>query len=166
MTLRKLLALSFLLLPMIASAHKFETDQRVPPVGIADRGELILDNDKFSYKSWNSAQLPGKVRIVQHIAGRTSAKEKNATRSRQSKPPTCRTTNTRPPLSSTQMTPSPAPVCLCAAVWRAIRSSTRGRNSLSTAMALRVKPGNWMKRAPLSSYSIRTDACSGQKMAH
>ena len=79
MTLRKLLALSFLLLPMIASAHKFETDQRVPPVGIADRGELILDNDKFSYKSWNSAQLPGKVRIVQHIAGRTSAKEKNAT---------------------------------------------------------------------------------------
>ncbi|MBJ4110790.1 YtfJ family protein, partial [Salmonella enterica subsp. enterica serovar Stanley] len=27
----------------------------------------------------NSAQLPGKVRIVQHIAGRTSAKEKNAT---------------------------------------------------------------------------------------
>lgn len=28
MTLRKLLALSFLLLPMIASAHKFETDQR------------------------------------------------------------------------------------------------------------------------------------------
>ena len=79
MTLRKLLALSCLLLPMIASAHKFETDQRVPPVGIADRGELILDNDKFSYKSWNSAQLPGKVRIVQHIAGRTSAKEKNAT---------------------------------------------------------------------------------------
>ncbi|SUX70535.1 Predicted transcriptional regulator [Citrobacter braakii] len=76
MTLQKLLALSCLLLPMIAGAHSFETNQRVPPVGIADRGELILDNDKFSYKSWNSAQLPGKVRIVQHIAGRTSAKEK------------------------------------------------------------------------------------------
>lgn len=60
MTLQKLLALSCLLLPMIASAHSFETNQRVPPVGIADRGELILDNDKFSYKSWNSAQLPGK----------------------------------------------------------------------------------------------------------
>ena len=79
MTLQKLLALSCLLLPMIACAHSFETNQRVPPVGIADRGELILENDKFSYKSWNSAQLPGKVRIVQHIAGRTSAKEKNAT---------------------------------------------------------------------------------------
>lgn len=60
MTLRKILALSCLLLPMMASAHKFETGQRVPPVGIADRGELILDKDQFSYKNWNSAQLPGK----------------------------------------------------------------------------------------------------------
>lgn len=76
MTLRKILALSCLLLPMMASAHKFETGQRVPPVGIADRGELILDKDQFSYKNWNSAQLPGKVRVLQHIAGRTSAKEK------------------------------------------------------------------------------------------
>lgn len=58
MTLRKILALSCLLLPMMASAHKFETGQRVPPVGIADRGELILDKDQFSYKNWNSAQLP------------------------------------------------------------------------------------------------------------
>lgn len=78
MTLRKLMAISCLLMPLIASAHNLETGQRVPPVGVADRGELNLDNDKFSYKTWNSAQLPGKVRVVQHIAGRTSAKEKNA----------------------------------------------------------------------------------------
>ncbi|HED3878720.1 TPA: YtfJ family protein [Enterobacter hormaechei subsp. hoffmannii] len=79
MTLRNLLAATCLLLPLMASAHNIEKGQRVPPVGIADRGELILDNDKFSYKAWNSAQLAGKVRVVQHIAGRTSAKEKNAT---------------------------------------------------------------------------------------
>lgn len=79
MTLRNLLAAACLLLPLMASAHNIEKGQRVPPVGIADRGELILDNDKFSYKTWNSAQLAGKVRVVQHIAGRTSAKEKNAT---------------------------------------------------------------------------------------
>lgn len=78
MTLRKILALSCLLLPMYACAHNFETGQRVPPIGITDRGELILQNDDFSYKNWNSAQLAGKVRILQHIAGRTSAKEKNA----------------------------------------------------------------------------------------
>jgi len=79
MTLRNVLAVACLMLPLMASAHNFEKGQRVPPVGVADRGELILDNNKFSYKSWNSAQLAGKVRVVMHIAGRTSAKEKNAT---------------------------------------------------------------------------------------
>lgn len=78
MTLRNILAAACLLLPLMASAHTIEKGQRVLAVGITDRGELILDNDKFSYKNWNSAQLPGKVRVVQHIAGRTSAKEKNA----------------------------------------------------------------------------------------
>ncbi len=62
MTLRKILALTCLLLPMMASAHQFETGQRVPPIGITDRGELVLDKDtRFSYKTWNSAQLVGKV---------------------------------------------------------------------------------------------------------
>lgn len=51
MTLRKILALTCLLLPMMASAHKFETGQRVPPIGIADRGELVLDKDQFSYNT-------------------------------------------------------------------------------------------------------------------
>ena len=79
MTLRRLLAVSCLLFPLMASAYNFVDGQRVAPVGVADRGELVLNNDKFSYKSWNSAQLVGKVRVVQHIAGRSSAKEKNAT---------------------------------------------------------------------------------------
>lgn len=78
MTLRNVLAAACLLLPLMASAHNIENGQPVPAVGITDRGELILDNDKFSYKAWNSAQLPGKVRVVQHLAGRSSAKEKNA----------------------------------------------------------------------------------------
>ena len=78
MTLRTLLAVSCLLMPLMATAHNFTNGQRFAPVGVADRGELILDNDKFSYKNWNSAQLAGKVRVVQHIAGRSSAKEKNA----------------------------------------------------------------------------------------
>lgn len=78
MTLRGTLALTCLLLPLMASAHNFEKNQRVAPVGISDRGELMYSKDKFSYKTWNSAQLPGKVRVVQHIAGRVSAKEKNA----------------------------------------------------------------------------------------
>lgn len=73
MTLRKILAMSCLLLPIMACAHNLEVNQRVPP------GELTLNKDEFSYKNWNSAQLAGKVRVLLHIAGRTSAKEKNAT---------------------------------------------------------------------------------------
>lgn len=77
MSLRIALTLA-LLLPLSAAAHNFVLNQRVAPVGIADKGELVLNNDNFSYQSWNSAQLPGKVRVLQHIAGRSSAKEMNA----------------------------------------------------------------------------------------
>lgn len=77
MYVRMLLALA-LMLPMMASAQNFQLHQQVPPVGISDKGELVLTNGEYSYKPWNSAQLPGKVRVVLHIAGRTSAKEKNA----------------------------------------------------------------------------------------
>ena len=31
----------------------------------------------MAYKSWSSTALPGKVRVIQHIAGRSAAKEKN-----------------------------------------------------------------------------------------
>lgn len=78
MSLRAVLPLLALLLPLAVNAHNLETGQRVAPVGIADRGELMLNQDKFSYKNWNSSQLVGKVRVVQHIAGRASAKEMNA----------------------------------------------------------------------------------------
>lgn len=73
----RLLIISLLLAPMLASAHNFQLQQRIAPVGVSDKGELNYDNGKFSYKSWNSAQLSGKVRVVQHIAGRTSAKDLN-----------------------------------------------------------------------------------------
>lgn len=67
-----------LLLPFTSCAHDFLNGQRVAPVGISDKGELNYQQDEFSYRAWNSAQLIGKVRVVQHIAGRSSAKEKNA----------------------------------------------------------------------------------------
>jgi len=67
-----------LLLPFAVAAHNIKADQRVPPVGVADKGELIFQQDQFSYRNWNSAQLVGKVRVIQHIAGRSSAKEQNA----------------------------------------------------------------------------------------
>lgn len=72
-----LLIVSLLLAPFLASAHNFQLQQRVAPVGVSDKGELNYANDKFSYQNWNSAQLSGKVRVIQHIAGRSSAKAMN-----------------------------------------------------------------------------------------
>ncbi|MEB5707633.1 YtfJ family protein [Pantoea anthophila] len=67
-----------LLIPAGVMAHDLRLDSRVPATGVNDKGELILQQEKFSYKNWNSAQLSGKVRVIQHIAGRSSAKEMNA----------------------------------------------------------------------------------------
>lgn len=76
--LGKLLTLVLLLLPLAASAHNFVYGQPVASVAIADRGELNLREGEFSYQNWNSGELAGKVRVVQYIAGRTSAKKKNS----------------------------------------------------------------------------------------
>lgn len=78
MTFPRLLVMSALLLPWCAVAHNFVQGQPVAPVTINDRGELRLDQGNISYHPWNSRQLAGKVRVVQYIAGRTSAKDKNS----------------------------------------------------------------------------------------
>src|SRR5476649_3080577 len=78
MMLKSLLILSFALFPFFATAHNVVIDNRLPAVGVDDKGELNYVNNDFSYSRWNSAKLPGKVRLVQHMAGRTSAKALNA----------------------------------------------------------------------------------------
>ncbi|QCR34924.1 YtfJ family protein [Nissabacter sp. SGAir0207] len=60
-----------------ASAHNFTIQQPVPAVYVSDLGELLLEKDVFNYQRWSSSQLPGKVRVIQHIAGRTAARELN-----------------------------------------------------------------------------------------
>ena len=74
---RLLLAACFF--PLMASAHNFVVGQPVPPITVTDGGEMLLNDDgDFSYRPWKSAQFAGKIRIVQYIAGRTSAKKKNS----------------------------------------------------------------------------------------
>lgn len=70
---------ALLLFPGAACAHNFIVGDAVAPLAISDGGELVLgQDDTISYRRWNSAQLVGKVRIVQYIAGRKSAKKKNS----------------------------------------------------------------------------------------
>ncbi|EIC84635.1 YtfJ family protein [Serratia sp. M24T3] len=77
MLVKYLSIIACLLVSFMASAHNFEIGSRLAAVGVDDKGELSYENGQFSYSRWNSAKLPGKVRIVQHMAGRTAAKEMN-----------------------------------------------------------------------------------------
>ncbi|QIW16586.1 hypothetical protein A4G20_09705 [Pasteurellaceae bacterium RH1A] len=60
-----------------ALAHNVQVNANLPAVSVADSGELLVKSGKVSYQSWSANQLKGKVRVVQHIAGRSSVKEKN-----------------------------------------------------------------------------------------
>ncbi|TCL06375.1 YtfJ family protein [Sodalis ligni] len=76
---RRLLLLMFTLFFSFGlQAHNLRIGAPLPRVGVADKGELLYQNNEFSYKSWNSAQLKGKIHLVQHMAARTSASEMNA----------------------------------------------------------------------------------------
>ncbi|OOH90563.1 hypothetical protein BMT54_04610 [Pasteurellaceae bacterium 15-036681] len=61
----------------VAMAHNVQLNQSLPAVSVASDGELVVKGKEVSYKNWQSASLAGKVRVVQHIAGRSNAKEKN-----------------------------------------------------------------------------------------
>lgn len=64
--------------PLFAHAHNLTIGQPVPAVNIEQYGELILDQDEIHYQTWHSQDMLGKVRVIQAIAGRSSAKELNA----------------------------------------------------------------------------------------
>lgn len=78
--IKNLLVSIFLLgISTAATAANIQLNQTVPAVSVSDKGELIINNEgKLDNQPWKSQQLIGKVRTIQHIAGRSSAKELNA----------------------------------------------------------------------------------------
>ena len=78
MLLRRIGFSLFILLPFTSSAHNFIMGKTITPITVSDKGEMVLSHDQISYKTWMSSQLAGKVRVVQYIAGRRSAKKKNS----------------------------------------------------------------------------------------
>ncbi|MGL6231287.1 YtfJ family protein [Aeromonas rivipollensis] len=74
----KHLVLTLALLPTLVLAHNIKESAQVPLVNIGDKGELVLKEKEISYQPWQSKVLTGKVFLIQHIAGRSSAKELNA----------------------------------------------------------------------------------------
>ncbi|MSE15022.1 YtfJ family protein, partial [Pantoea agglomerans] len=67
-----------LLFSGFATAHTLTCGQPVPPVFVADKGEMVLNQGDINYQRWNSQTLTGKVRLVIHVAGRLSAKDQSA----------------------------------------------------------------------------------------
>lgn len=60
-----------------AFAHNVQLNSPLPPAAVMQDGEMVLSGEQVGYRAWQSASLAGKVRVVFHIAGRSSAKEKN-----------------------------------------------------------------------------------------
>ncbi len=59
-------------------AHNIKVAQTLPVAKVANYGELVVENAGIVYKTWQSERLAGKVRVIQAIAGRRSAKALNA----------------------------------------------------------------------------------------
>ena len=78
MNKKPIFAMLAMLLPGTVFAHNLTVGETLPNVMVTDKGEITLQDDKIIYQNWNSNQLAGKVRVIQAIAGRSSAKAMNA----------------------------------------------------------------------------------------
>lgn len=76
MKLKTLMLAAALFVPA-AFATNVTVGESIPATSVADKGLLMLENDTFSYRKWNSSELKGKVYVLQVMAGRTSAIELN-----------------------------------------------------------------------------------------
>ncbi len=70
--------LSLLALSSPALAHNLQLGQSVPSVTIEHYGEVMVNGQETRYQNWQSQAMVGKVRVIQAIAGRSSAKQLNA----------------------------------------------------------------------------------------
>jgi YtfJ family uncharacterized protein len=65
-------ALACLLAQLSAQAQQPAPGAPLPPLKIADRGELLLQGDDFSFAPWSSDRQPGKVHILQYFGATRS----------------------------------------------------------------------------------------------
>ena len=72
-----LTAITLSLASFVALSHNLTLGDNVPHVTIKDKGYVALVEGEFEYRQWSTAELHNKVILIQHIAGRTSAKELN-----------------------------------------------------------------------------------------
>ena len=73
------LQLTFIIALYLGAAHSTATASvlavgaRLPDLSIDNRGELLLQDDEVSYRSWSYPQHTGKIHIVQYMAATRTA---------------------------------------------------------------------------------------------
>ena len=72
-----LLGLSAIFLSAAVNAHNLRSNANLPAVSVQQEGEILVKGNDVAYQPWQSNSLAGKVRVLQHMAGRSSVKEKN-----------------------------------------------------------------------------------------
>ncbi|GAL14225.1 hypothetical protein JCM19233_5237 [Vibrio astriarenae] len=60
MKIKSLLSTLLIAAPLSVAAHNLEVDGTLHAVKINKVGELLLDQDKIKYQSWNTEQMLGK----------------------------------------------------------------------------------------------------------
>ena len=59
----------------VAAGQAPAVNQPLPPMNIKERGELLFENDRFSYRPWSTDFNPGKVHVIQYFAATMSDSE-------------------------------------------------------------------------------------------
>ncbi len=75
---KTLLSVLLALTPSLALGHNLSIGKTVPTVKVGAYGEIVMQGEGVAYQPWTTQQMLGKVRVIQAIAGRSSAKEMNA----------------------------------------------------------------------------------------
>ena len=70
-----LAAFSLVLVATATWAQPPSVNSPLPELIIADKGELLLENEKYRYRPWNSQSNPGEVQVLQYIAATMGGKK-------------------------------------------------------------------------------------------
>lgn len=76
---KTLIALLLACSPTLAFAHNLTVGSPVPAVGVEKHGEIVLQDNNINYQKWRSADLLGKVRVIQAIADVAAQRDECAT---------------------------------------------------------------------------------------
>lgn len=74
--IRTLFATAALLSATVTVAQPPVPESPLPELKISDRGELVYQEDDFSYKPWSSSESPGTIHVLQYFGATMAASDR------------------------------------------------------------------------------------------